>query len=90
MPMKVIVDTYAMTIDPAARPHKRGGQAIAIRNRNTSGRHRGVIRGKREQITLTMPRELLVALDVLARRMGQARASLINRAIYELLEKNKP
>ena len=89
LPMKIIVDTYEMTIDPTPRPSKRHGHAIAVRNRPASGQHRGVIRGRRWQITLTMSRELLVAVDVLARRMGQTRAALINRAIYELLEKNK-
>lgn len=88
--MKIIVDADEVTVDPTAKPGKRAGQASAERNHATSGQHGGVIRGRREQITLTMPRELLVAVDMLARRMGQTRTAMINRAIYELLEQNKP
>ena len=87
--MKIIVDTHGLTIDPVAPPSKRTGRAIATRNGIAIGLRRGVIRGRREQITLTLQRELLVAVDVLARRMGQTRAALINRAIYELLQQNK-
>ena len=88
--MKIIVDADEVTVDPTWRSSKHAGQTIATRNRMASGLRRGVIRGRREQITLTMQRELLVAVDVLARRMGQTRAALINRAIYELLQQNKP
>jgi hypothetical protein len=45
------------------------------------------IRGKKEQITLTIAPELLAKVDALASRMGQSRAALINRAIYELAER---
>jgi hypothetical protein len=48
---------------------------------------KGVIRGKKEQITLTIAPELLAKVDALASRMGQSRAALINRAIYELAER---
>jgi Ribbon-helix-helix protein, copG family len=90
MTMKIIVDADEVTVDPTGRPSKRDGQPIAAHNRTASGQHGGVIRGRREQITLNIPRELLVAVDMLARRMRQTRAALINRAIYELLEQNRP
>ena len=90
MTMKIIVDADEVTVDPTGRPGKGAGQTIAVRNGPAGGQHGGVIRGRREQITLTMPRELLVAVDMLARRMGQTRTALINRAIYELLQHNKP
>lgn len=48
---------------------------------------KGVIRGRREQITLTIAPELLAKVDQIAGRMGQSRAALINRAIYELAER---
>ena len=89
MPMKIIVDADEVTVDPLGRQSKNAGQAVARRNHHAVGQHGGVIRGRREQITLTMPRELLVAIDMLARRMGQTRTALINRTIYEFLQQNK-
>jgi hypothetical protein len=46
------------------------------------GRRKGVIKGRKIQISLTIPRELLDELDALARSVSQSRASLINLAIY--------
>ena len=88
--MKIIVDADEVTVDPTGRSSKRAGPATVDHHHAASGQHGGVIRGRREQITLTMPRELLVAVDMLALRMGQTRTAMINRAIYELLEQNKP
>lgn len=48
---------------------------------------KGVIRGRKEQITLTIAPELLAKVDQMAGKMGQSRAALINRAIYELAER---
>jgi hypothetical protein len=48
---------------------------------------KGVIRGRKEQITLTIAPDLLAKVDELAAKMGQSRAALINRAIYELAER---
>ena len=50
-------------------------------------RRKGVIRGRKEQITLTITPELLAKVDEMASKMGQSRAALINRAIYELAER---
>jgi hypothetical protein len=50
-------------------------------------RRKGVIRGRKEQITLTIAPELLAKVDSIANRMGQSRAAVINRAIYELAER---
>jgi Ribbon-helix-helix protein, copG family len=47
---------------------------------------KGVRRGKREQITLTLAPELLEKVDALAKRMGQSRAATINLAIFRLIE----
>ena len=88
--MKIIVDADEVTVDPTGRPGQNATKVTAARSHTASGKHGGVIRGSREQITLTMPRELLVAVDMLARRMGQTRTALINRAIYEFLQRNKP
>jgi hypothetical protein len=47
---------------------------------------KGVIRGKKEQITLTIAPEMLAKVDALALRMGQSRAALINLAVFRLVE----
>ena len=47
---------------------------------------RGVMRGNREQITLTMPPETLDRLERLARSAGMTRAALINLFIHRGLE----
>jgi hypothetical protein len=76
-----------MTINRAAALRKEPGAVEAfISNAPDAGR-KGVIRGRKEQITLTIVPELLVKLDSLAARMGQSRAALINRAIFELVER---
>jgi metal-responsive CopG/Arc/MetJ family transcriptional regulator len=47
---------------------------------------KGVMRGRREQITLTIAPDLLARVDELAERMGQSRAALINVFIYRGIE----
>ena len=43
---------------------------------------RGVLRGKKRQITLTIMPDLLEKVDAMARRLGQSRAAVINMAVY--------
>jgi hypothetical protein len=47
---------------------------------------KGVRRGMKQQITLTITPELLAKVDEMAERMGQSRAALINLAIYRTVE----
>jgi hypothetical protein len=47
---------------------------------------RGVMRGNREQITLTLPPETLDRIERLARNAGMTRAGLINLFIHRGLE----
>ena len=47
---------------------------------------RGVIKGKKRQITLTIMPELLEKVDALARKLGQSRAAVINMAVYRIVE----
>jgi hypothetical protein len=47
---------------------------------------RGVIKGKRQQITLTIPPNLLQKVDAMAAELGQSRAAVINMAIYRAVE----
>lgn len=49
-------------------------------------RVKGVRRGTKQQITLTIAPELLAKVDEMAERMGQSRAALINLAIYRTVE----
>ena len=47
---------------------------------------KGVMRGRKEQITLTISPDLLARVDRMAARMGQSRAALINLFIYRGVE----
>ena len=47
---------------------------------------KGVMRGNKQQISLTIQPELLVKIDALAGKLGQSRAAVINLAIYKAVE----
>lgn len=47
---------------------------------------RGVLKGKKRQITLTIMPELLEKVDAMARKLGQSRAAVINMAVYRVVE----
>lgn len=47
---------------------------------------RGVRKGNRQQISLTIAPELLIKIDALAAKLGQSRAAIINMAIYRAIE----
>jgi hypothetical protein len=47
---------------------------------------KGIPKGKKRQITLTIAPDLLRKVDEVAKRTGQGRASIINLAIYRALE----
>jgi len=47
---------------------------------------KGIKKGNKRQITLTIAPDLLRRIDEVAKRSGQARAALINLAIYRALE----
>ncbi|WP_217481084.1 ribbon-helix-helix protein, CopG family [Achromobacter piechaudii] len=44
------------------------------------------IKSKKQQISVTIQPELLIKLDKLASALGQSRASIINIAIYHVVE----
>lgn len=48
---------------------------------------KGVKKGNKQQISLTISPELLAKVDALAAKMGQSRAAVINLAIYQAVEK---
>ena len=49
---------------------------------------KGIPKGNKRQITLTISPELLRKVDEVAKRTGQARAAIINMAIFNALEGN--
>jgi Ribbon-helix-helix protein, copG family len=75
-----------MTINRGATVRKRGQDVDAFISKAPDAR-KAVIRGRKEQITLTIAPDLLAKVDEIATRMGQSRGALINRAIYELAER---
>lgn len=76
-----------MTINRGTSAGKRARQVDAFIGKAPDARRKGVVRGRKEQITLTIAPDLLAKVDEIANRMGQSRAALINRAIYELAER---
>ncbi len=49
---------------------------------------KGVMKGNKRQITLTIAPELLRKVDEVAQRTGQTRAAVINLAIFQSIEGN--
>lgn len=47
---------------------------------------KGVAKGNKRQISLTIAPDLLRKVDEVAKRSGQARAAVINMALYRALE----
>ena len=47
---------------------------------------KGIQKGHKRQITLTIAPEMLRKVDEVAKRTGQARAAVINMALYRALE----
>lgn len=54
---------------------------------STSDTRKGVIRGKREQISHTIPPDLLAKIDERANRIGLTRAGFINFVLSDYLSK---
>lgn len=47
---------------------------------------RGVVKGKKQQISLTIRPELLDQVDAMAERLGQSRAAIISLAVQRAVE----
>lgn len=47
---------------------------------------KGIKKGNKQQISLTMSPALLAKVDELAEKLGQSRASVINMAVYRAVE----
>ena len=48
---------------------------------------KGVMKGRKRQITLTIAPSLLASIDALASQLGQSRAGLINLALRQAVER---
>jgi hypothetical protein len=76
-----------MTINRGVSARQGSQNVDAFIGKAPDAHRKGVIRGRKEQITLTITPDLLAKVDEMASKMGQSRAALINRAIYELAER---
>ena len=73
-------------IDTAAADAFIGGAPDAQKNVDPASYVKGVRKGNKRQITLTISPELLRKVDETAKRTGQARAAVINLCIFNALE----
>ena len=55
---------------------------------SSSSYDKGIPKGNKRQISLTIAPDLLRRVDEVAKRTGQGRAGIINMAIYQALEGN--
>lgn len=67
------------------RPAKKTADEF-INQAPDGGEPKGVIKGKKQQISLTIAPALLEKVDELAAELGQSRAAVINMAIYRAVE----
>ena len=64
--------------------------ADAFVQRAPDAARKGVRKGRKEQITLTITPDLLAKVDDYAARRGQSRAAMINMAIFEFVSRSTP
>lgn len=67
-------------------PARPGSADAFIEGAPDAGHHAGVRRGRRRQITLTIPPELLARVDARAAELGLSRAAFITQATARALE----
>lgn len=82
-----------MAIQPRVRPTQQnadtfigGAPDAGDAATKGSGYEKGIKKGNKRQISLTITPELLRRVDEAAARTGQGRAAIINMAIYRALE----
>jgi hypothetical protein len=71
--------------EPAPQPADAAVDAF-ISGAPDAPKPRGVKKGNRQQISLTIAPTLLEKIDALAAELGQSRAAVINMAIYRAVE----
>lgn len=82
-----------MAIQPRVKPGQQSADAFiggapdaAVGASKTLEYEKGIKKGNKRQISLTITPELLRRVDEAAARTGQGRAAIINMAIYRALE----
>ena len=73
------------TRKPAASTNQQADEFISGAP-DSQSKAKGVRKGNRQQISLTIAPDLLNKVDELAAKMGQSRAAVINMAIYKAVE----
>jgi hypothetical protein len=74
---------------PKAEDQSKEKSSVEFIENAPDAKHKakGVPKGKKQQISLTIAPVLLEKIDVLANELGQSRAAVINLAIYRAVEK---
>lgn len=79
-----------MSITPKPKLHEkdseRAAEAFIAAAPDAESKPRGVRKGNRQQISLTIAPALLAKVDELAATLGQSRAAVINLAIHRAVE----
>ena len=75
-----------MTITNPIKKAKTADDFIASAPDATKKKIKGVRKGNKQQISLTITPELLERIDHMASELGQSRAAVINMAIYRAVE----
>ena len=73
-------------VSNAERPASAAVDAFIAGAPDAPQKPRGVLKGRRQQITLTIAPALLKKVDALAAELGQSRAAVINLAIHRAVE----
>ncbi|PHV11926.1 ribbon-helix-helix domain-containing protein [Chitinimonas sp. BJB300] len=76
----------AITMPKQKMPAIPSADAFISGAPDATGQVRGVVKGNKRQISLTISPELLDKVDQLASETGQSRAAVINLAIYRLTQ----
>jgi len=71
---------------PKAKSAQAAADAFISGASDAETKPRGVRKGNRQQISLTIAPALLAKVDELAAELGQSRAAIINMAIYRAVE----
>lgn len=75
-----------MTITKPKSKRTQTADTFILGAPDAEAKPRGVKKGNKQQISLTIAPALLVKVDELAAELGQSRAAIINMAVYRAVE----
>lgn len=75
-----------MTITKPKPKSPSSAEAFIAGAPDSEAKPRGVKKGNKQQISLTIAPALLTKIDEMAAELGQSRAAVINMAIYRMVE----